>query len=71
MDGDTVNTASSTDYTETQPWWKVQLAYPVWVTQVEITNHDFNKGEYLNTIISIISLNREMTWKYLKLMTPG
>ena len=27
-----------TAYGDYAPWWKVQLAYPIWVTRVEITN---------------------------------
>ena len=27
-----------TDYVDRSPCWKVQLAYPVWVTCVEIIN---------------------------------
>ena len=42
VDGDDLNDSSCTA-TETgdyNPWWKVQLAYPVWVTHVEITNRE-------------------------------
>ena len=48
VDGDTVdgNSISSTDYGDPQPWWKVQLAYPVWVSHVEITNNDNDQSEY-------------------------
>ena len=28
-----------TDYNDLQPWWKVNLAYPIWVSQVEIKGH--------------------------------
>ena len=31
---------SSTALYDNQPWWKVQLANPVWVSCVEITNHE-------------------------------
>ena len=31
---------SSTDTNDDQPWWKVHLAYAVWVSFVEITNYD-------------------------------
>ena len=35
-DGSSIShTAVSGDY---HPWWKVELAYPVWVTHVEIIN---------------------------------
>ena len=37
VDGD-IGTCSMTDYIDRHPWWKVQLAYPVWVTRVEIIN---------------------------------
>ena len=37
VDGD-VGTYSVTSDDDFQPWWKVQLAYPVWVSQVEITS---------------------------------
>ena len=48
VDGDTVggNAISSTDYGDRQPWWKVRLAYPVWVSHVEITNNDNDQSEY-------------------------
>ena len=45
VDGDTVNTASSTDFGDLQPWWKVHLAYPVLVTHVEIINHEYQNSE--------------------------
>ena len=38
VDGD-VDTFSATNDYDFQPWWKVQLAYPVWVSQVEITSY--------------------------------
>ena len=37
VDGDN-NTFSITENGDTVPWWKVRLAYPVWVTRVEIIN---------------------------------
>ena len=45
VDGDTVNTASSTGYGDLQPWWKVQLAFSVLVTHVEITNYEWRNSE--------------------------
>ena len=44
VDGD-VSTYSVTVGGEFHPWWTVQLAYPVWVTRVEIINKDRHKGE--------------------------
>ena len=45
VDGDMEGRASSTSYQgDPQPWWKVRLARPVWVTHVEITN--YKKCEY-------------------------
>ena len=38
-----VSTSAITDYFDKQPWWKVQLAYPVWVSQVEVTG---DKGKW-------------------------
>ena len=38
VDG-TTNTWAVTDYNDLQPWWKVNLAYPIWVSQVEIKGH--------------------------------
>ena len=37
VDGD-ITSASMTNDGDAQPWWKVQLDYPVWVTRVEIIN---------------------------------
>ena len=37
VDGD-ISTCSMADYVDYHPWWKVQLAFPVWVTRVEIIN---------------------------------
>ena len=37
VDGD-INSHSMTNIGDRHPWWKVRLAYPVWVTQVDITN---------------------------------
>ena len=34
------NSWSTTSYSDLTPWWKVQLTYPIWVTQVEINYHD-------------------------------
>ena len=45
VDGDLVNTASSTAQGDFQPWWKVHLAYPVLVTRVEITNFEYLNSE--------------------------
>ena len=44
VDGNNVLTSSSTDDGDVRPWWKVQLAFPVWVTHVEITNHGADTG---------------------------
>ena len=33
---------SHTKDRDNTPWWKVQLAYPIWVTHVEITNRIAN-----------------------------
>ena len=44
VDGD-VSTHSITAFRDFHPWWTVQLAYPVWVTRVEIINKDYHKGE--------------------------
>ena len=35
VDGD-FSSASATAIGDLQPWWKVQLAYPVWVTRIEV-----------------------------------
>ena len=31
-----ISTWAVTDYYDLQPWWKVHLAYPIWVSLVEI-----------------------------------
>ena len=38
------------------PWWKVELAYPIWVTHVEITNKLSHGKKYLEIKLDI---NRE------------
>ena len=40
VDGIADNDASfmHTGFDDYAPWWKVQLAYPIWVTHVEIIN---------------------------------
>ena len=40
VDGNAVDdiSCSITADSDYNPWWKVQLAYPVWVTHVELTN---------------------------------
>ena len=39
VDGDlSENSVSGTDTGDLTPWWKVQLAAPIWVTHVEIHN---------------------------------
>ena len=43
VDGD-ISTLSMTDNLDTLPWWKVQLAKPVWVTRVEIISNSFNSA---------------------------
>ena len=35
IDGDACSHTSDGDY---HPWWKVHLAYPIWVTDVELIN---------------------------------
>ena len=40
---------SHTDYGDFHPWWKVELAYPIWVTHVEITNTAENGKKCPNT----------------------
>ena len=40
VDGNPLGTSSRTDYYDRQPWWKVHLAYPVWVWQVEIIGNE-------------------------------
>ena len=47
VDGNAVDDSSCsiTDVGDLHPWWKVQLAYPVWVTHVELTNRRIS-GEY-------------------------
>ena len=49
VDGNVVEDHSScTAKWDSNPWWKVQLAYPVWVTHVELTNRiDFGEYAYL------------------------
>ena len=39
VDGNAVESSARaiTAFYDSQPWWKVQLASPVWVSQVEIT----------------------------------
>ena len=39
VDGNTGGTASSTAFHDQSPWWKVQLAHRIWVSQVEIFWH--------------------------------
>ena len=46
IDGDAESSCSVTDYWDFHPWWKVQLAYPLWVTHVELTNRK-DRGEYI------------------------
>ena len=43
VDGD-INTFSITENEDFYPWWKVNLAYPVWVTRVEIINEKEPSG---------------------------
>ena len=43
VDGDTWS-GSTTHYSDYNPWWKVQLAFTIWVTNVEIVNDDDDKG---------------------------
>ena len=47
VDGNTTDddSCSITGYNDFQPWWKVQLANPTWVTHVELTNRRFS-GDY-------------------------
>ena len=46
VDGNAVDDISctATDDGDYSPWWKVQLAYPIWVTHVEITNRKREGG---------------------------
>ena len=45
VDGITVgDVCSHTDPQQIPTWWKVGLAYPIWVNHVEITNR-INAGE--------------------------
>ena len=37
---------SHTDTNQYPSWWKVWMAYPIWVNHVEITNRQFS-GEYM------------------------
>ena len=37
------------------PWWKVLLAYPIWVTHVEITNRQVAGGLYRRISVTHIS----------------
>ena len=58
VDGD-ISSVAATAIGDFNPWWKVQLAFPVWVTQVEIINSVY-KGEntqydYKETIFSEFS----------------
>ena len=48
VDGD-IGTIAMTENLETHPWWKVQLAKPVWVTRVEIISNTFN-GAYIEVL---------------------
>ena len=41
VDGDEA-TLPHTELDDSRPWWKVRLAYPIWVTNVEIVNTDDN-----------------------------
>ena len=38
VDGNEASMTHTVDVGDLSPWWKVQLAYPVWVSHVEITN---------------------------------
>ena len=53
IDGDAY---SHTNYGDYHPWWKVKLAYPIWVTHVEITNRE-DMGEQImeNNFMKIFS----------------
>ena len=46
VDGNAVDDSSCavTGAHDYNPWWKVQLAYPIWVTRVEITNRKLGHG---------------------------
>ena len=46
VDGDPV-TPSATDLYDYEPWWKVDLAYPVTVTHVEIIVNHYTGGYML------------------------
>ena len=41
MDGD-ISSVVATAVGDLHPWWKVQLAYPICVTRVEIINSIYN-----------------------------
>ena len=43
VDGNAVDDSSCaiTGAHDYKPWWKAQLAYPVWVTHVDITNRKY------------------------------
>ena len=43
VDGDTWS-GSTTHYSDNNPWGKVQLAFTIWVTNVEIVSDDDDKG---------------------------
>ena len=47
---DDVKTRSITAYGDFHPWWAVQLAYPVWVTHVEIVNMVYKGKKILSEI---------------------
>ena len=42
VDGIMVDSRSWTHWRYPEPWWKVQLAQPKWITHVEITNYKSN-----------------------------
>ena len=53
VDGD-ISSVATTAVGDLHPWWKVQLAYPIWVTRVEIINSIYNgeniQHDYKETI---------------------
>ena len=74
VDGDIAGLGSCTDDFDPDPWWKVQLAYPVWVFQVEIhspqceltvgtTTIDLSKDVKMHIIWNVEQECRHLTWQ--------
>ena len=67
VDGNDVNdiSCSITGVGDIRPWWKVQLAYPVWVTHVELTNkRTWGKYTWFFTRFELKSISMSLTQMY-------